>query len=379
GLTATPFRLDGQGLGDLFGKIVVAAQAADLVEQGHLVAPRVFAPTVPDLGRVRRQAGDFNLKQAAQALEKSSLIGDVVREWHHKAPGRRTVCFALNVAHSRQIVAAFQAEGVAAEHLDGKTPKEERDAILARLASGETTLVSNCMVLTEGWDLPALECAIIARPTASLNLHLQMLGRIMRACPGKTGAIVLDHAGNHHRHGPASRRLEYSLGGRVRVAASEPLGLRQCPECFAMYPVGAVNCPECGTEPPVQTREVATGEGELAAYRDDDFAVRALFWQRTKEEQKETGRAEGWAFHRFRERFGEWPVVVEGELVDPGNATSEQKQAVYERFLGLAEERGYSAGWASHRYRETFGVWPQGFVGKAKAKRLNEKWKQMVA
>src|SRR5690606_28472645 len=98
---------------------------------------------------------------------------------------KRTVVFAVSVAHSQEIAARFRAAGVRAEHVDGTTPAREREAILARVRSGETTVVCNCALLTEGVDIPALECAVVARPTLSLSLHLQTIGRVLRPFKGK--------------------------------------------------------------------------------------------------------------------------------------------------------------------------------------------------
>lgn len=382
GLTATPFRLDGRGLGDAFDRIIVAATTAELCEQGVLHAPRVWASSAPDLRGVHVVAGDYNVGALAKRVNNSTLTGDIVQTWQRRAAGRRTVAFAVDVAHSQAIVAAFQAAGVPAEHLDGRTPADDRTAILARLASGETQVVSNCMVLTEGWDLPALECAIVARPTASLNLHLQMIGRVMRACHGKDGAIVLDHAGNHHVHGLVTRRLEYSLDGSTRVGSSEPLGLRRCPQCGLMFALHEDACPECGWVPEVRRAGeigVAAG-GELVEFDDSNFEYRRQVWQLLEAEREAAGFREGWSRYRYIERFGVEPVLgdIDGrdELVDSENASRDDRAAVYAHFLRVAEDHGFATGWASHRYREVFGVWPSGFVSRVRmdafARRMKE-------
>lgn len=382
GLTATPFRLDGHGLGDLFGTIIVAATTAELCERGVLHAPRVWSSSAPDLRGVRITGGDYNLGALAERVNTAKLTGDIVQTWRRRADGRRTVAFAVDVAHSLAIVGAFRAAGVPAEHIDGRTPADQRAAILDRLRIGRTLIVSNCMVLTEGWDLPALECAIIARPTASLCLHLQMIGRIMRACAGKSGAIVLDHAGNHHVHGLVTRSLTYSLGSGERVGHSEPLGLRRCRECGLMYDLHVAACPECGWTPEVRRDGEVIGrrDGELVEFDDSAFAYRAEVWRLLEAEREAAQFRPGWSWYRYVERFGVEPVLGEidgrDELIDPTTATTFEKQAVYTRLLRIARERGFAVGWASHRYRETFGVWPTGFVNRARmevfARRLTE-------
>lgn len=372
GLTATPFRLDGRGLGDLFGTIIVAATPRELCERGILHAPRVWAPSAPDLRGVRVAGGDYNLSDLAERVIRKKLIGDIIRTWRRHADGRRTVAFAVNIEHSRAIVAEFKAAGIPAEHIDGRIPTDQRSEILGRLRAGETHVVSNCMLLTEGWDLPALECAIIARPTASLALHLQMIGRVMRACHGKDGAIVLDHAGNHHVHGLVTRQLAYSLDSNTKVGASEPLGLRRCRQCGLMYEMHVTACPECKWVPEIQRAGEVIGRcnGELVEFDDSDFGYRAEVWRLLEAEREAAGYQPGWSWHRYVERFGVNPVLglINGhtELIDPATATMVEKQAVYAHLLRVARRRGFADGWASHRYRKTFGVWPSGFVKRVR-------------
>ena len=361
GLTATPFRLDGRGLGDLFGELVVAAWPDELCAAGVLHKPRVWASKAPDLRGVRVVAGDYSVGALAERTNTAELNADIVRTWLKHARDRRTVAFAVDVEHSQAITQAFQAHGVAAEHLDGSTPRDVRDAILSRLRQGETRIVCNCMVLTEGWDLPALECAVIARPTASLNLHLQMIGRVMRACDGKDGAIVLDHAGNHHVHGLVTRRLDYTLGNE-KVGFSEPLGLRRCSNCGLLFETGERCCPECGWEPQGEgkrRRPAIHGEGELAEFDDSSFDYRRQVWVQIEAQRQAAGYKAGWSYYRFFDRFGVAPIVADGELVNPQNATPEEKAEVYREFLRIAALKGYKPGWAAYRFREAFGHWPR--------------------
>jgi superfamily II DNA or RNA helicase len=152
GSTATPCRGDGRGLGGIFETIIEAPQVATLIEQKHLVKSRVYAPIVPDLKGVKVQAGDYVESQLAERMDRPKLIGDIVTHWHKYGERRKTVAFAVNVAHAIHLRDEFIKSGVRAEHIDGDTPKPERDASLARLDAGEIELITNCMVLTEGWD-----------------------------------------------------------------------------------------------------------------------------------------------------------------------------------------------------------------------------------
>ena len=378
GLTATPFRLDGRGLGDVFGEIIVGGYADDLVNAGRLHAPRVYAAAPPDLRGVAVKDGEYNLAQAAQRLAPAS---EIVQTWQrHRTRLMRTVAFAVDLDHSRNLVAAFNCAGITAEHLDGKTHEYDRAAILARLKSGETEIVSNCLVLTEGWDLPTLECAIIQRPTASLNLHLQMIGRIMRVAKGKQGAIILDHAGNHHVHGLVTRRLNYSLDGSVKAGTAEPLGLRQCRQCFVLYSSAVNTCPECGfVAPPMERKsQEADSAGELGEFVED-FEYRKSIWHIIQSECQANDYRPAWAIFRYAKRFGAPPLVADGELIDPAHATREQKAAVYAGLMDVVKSKGLKPGWASHRYQQMFGVWPKGFVADVKGRaEIVSKWSQMV-
>jgi DNA repair protein RadD len=376
GCTATPFRLDGRGLGDLFGELVVAAHADELCAQGYLHSPKVWASKSPDLRGVKVVAGDYSIGALAERTNTAEINADVVQTWLKHAAGKRTVAFAVDVEHSEAIARAFQQASITAEHLDGGMKAEQREAVLARLASGETLVVSNCMVLTEGWDLPALECAVIARPTASLNLHIQTVGRVMRACAGKDGAIVLDHAGNHHVHGLVTRRLNYSLNGE-KVGFAEPLGLRRCAACGLLFELTEPACPECGWAPTPEERRRERlelhGRGDLAEFDDSSFEYRRQIWNLIEAERMACGYREGWSHYRFEERFGAKPVVLDGELLDPAHATLDQKQKYYERLAETGHERGYRSGWASHRYREAFGCWPRGFVSHVRMEFLRRR------
>ncbi|NQT19533.1 MAG: hypothetical protein HQ592_07500, partial [Planctomycetes bacterium] len=362
GLTATPFRLDGKGLGDLFGDFVVPTTAAKLCDEGYLHAPKVYASKSPDLRGIRVTAGDYNLKALSERVDTPEQNAGVVEMWLKHGVGRRTVCFAVDIQHSHDIVAAFRQEGIAAEHLDGRTPPLEREAVLARLRAGVTQIVSNCMVLTEGWDLPALEVAIIARPTASLNLHLQMIGRTMRAVEGKYGCLVLDHAGNHHVHGMVTRKLVYSLDGKTKGGHADPLGARRCPACGLFFDWTLSACPECGWMPTAagtRDRPAIYGDGVLDKFDDSSFEYRKDFWISTEAMRMASGYLPGWSRHRFHERFGEWPVIGAGELVDVENATMDEKRAVHEDLLANAKAKGFKLGWAAHQFRKIFGVWPR--------------------
>lgn len=310
GLTATPFRLDGQGLGDVFEEIVVGVRTSDLCNDGVLVEPDVYAPPGPDLKGVRVRRGDFEGPALAAAMEKPKLVGDIVEHWNRLCAGRRTIVFATSIRHSQMIAEAF---GPSAVHVDGSTAPAIRAAALANLARGTVPIVSNCDLFGEGTDVPALECAILARPTASRALHLQQIGRIMRAAQGKDSAIVLDHAGNTHRHGLVTDHIEYSLAGKIHAAVPR---IVRCPQCFVVLPGAVAECPECRYVWPEEERQPKadapeTTPGVLTKFtRRDEVA----HYTTLIDTASRTGRRIGWARHAFKERFGKWPRHPEIEL-----------------------------------------------------------------
>jgi superfamily II DNA or RNA helicase len=305
GLTATPVRGDGRGLSPTYDALVVAARYSDLIAGGSIIAPRVFStPLRISLDGVRTTAGDYNTADLESAADKPELIGSLVDTWRARANGRRTVVFATGVDHSRSIVGEFQRRGVLAAHLDGETPEDERAQILLDLEAGNLEVVSNCMVLTEGWDQPAVKCCILARPTKSLGLYMQMAGRILRPWQD-TEALLLDHAGNVDRHGFPHEDREWTLeeGAKKRPAEVQ---IKTCPECFVAFQ-GPWPCPECGHVPEVKEREpIRERAGELAERTTAEDPKRAFFLA-----QVETARGKGWkpgaASARYKEKFGAWP------------------------------------------------------------------------
>ena len=224
GLTATPFRNGGLQLGDHFEELICGPQPSWLIAAGWMAAPRVFAPPdseLPSLSEVSRKRGDFQLEQLGRAVNRRELVGSIVTHWKRHADNRRTIAFAVNIAHAHSIAAEFLDAGVPAEVLVGTTHRLERAQMYARLEAGQTRVLVTVGVLTEGWDAPYVKCAIIARPTCSLLLHIQMSGRILRPWHG-VDPIILDHAGNTMYFDVPHADLEMSLTMSAPVRGKGP-------------------------------------------------------------------------------------------------------------------------------------------------------------
>jgi len=316
GMTATPARRDGRALGVFYDDLIEAATPAALVASGHLVPARYFSVSEPDLSRVRTVAGEYHAKDLDHAVNRAELIGDVVAHWLAHAPLRRSVVFATSIAHSVALATEFRAHGVAAEHVDASTPQDERAATFDRFRAGGTQVLTNCFLASYGFDLPELACVVMARPTKSLTLYLQMLGRGLRRAEGKADCLVLDHAGNVHRHGFATDDRAWTLAGDFALVPPEKrTGERgegrnlTCPECRCVF-TGSRTCPECGYYFAPRGRIVETLDGELVeigAALEGGEQERLAFYLELRGYAAERGYRPGWAANKYRERHGAFP------------------------------------------------------------------------
>lgn len=297
GLTATPWRLDGQGLGNWFDHMVLGPTVAELIDNGSLSPYRLFAPATPDLSGVTTVAGDYKQSALAAVMDKPQIVGDAIGHYRRLCPGKRAVAFAAGVENSKHIAAQFNAAGIRAEHVDGSMSVMERDAAVERFRRGETLVLSNSDLFGEGFDVPAIEAAILLRPTKSLSLHLQQVGRALRPFEGKTEAVILDHAGNSLVHGLPDDDREWSMDDRERRkrAAASEVPVRQCEECFFVYRP-APKCPQCGHVTAVKARGIEVVEGTLQEVRAVE--KRAMFREQGKagslEALIELGRQRGY-------------------------------------------------------------------------------------
>ena len=350
GLTATPCRGDGRGLGGIFETMVECPQVPELIELGYLVKTRTYAPINPDLRGVQTKLGDYVETQLAERMDRAKLVGDIVTHWHKYGERRRTVCFAVGVAHSVHIRNEFLKSGVRCEHIDGGTPKPERDAALARLASGEIEVVTNCMVLTEGWDMPEVGCCILARPTKKMGLYRQMIGRVLRPADGKPDAIVLDHSGAVFRHGFVEDPVEWTLdpddlAGRNKTQEKrerEGSRLLECTACGTMRTAGEP-CGHCGFLPQRPPRPVPFGDGELGLVDRARRASGTAYSPKDREQwhamliwiANERGYKPGWVAHKYNEKFGQFPPW--GPRPEPIPPTPECRSWVHSRMIAYAQ------------------------------------------
>jgi DNA repair protein RadD len=251
GVTATPERLDGRGLREQFDDLVIGPSTAWLTEGGWLSRFTFFEPIAggPDMSGARIRAGDYALEDV-RARMNGVVVGAAVREYQRLCRGVPAVCFCVDIKHSQAVAEAFRAAGIRAEHLDGDTPKGERRGAIAGLSGGSVDVITNCGLISEGLDVSGIGAAILLRPTASLALYLQQVGRALRPAPGKERAVILDFAGNCARHGLPDERRQWSLDSMPRCERERAEGprLRRCAACGALNAAKAHVCAECGSD-----------------------------------------------------------------------------------------------------------------------------------
>lgn len=312
GLTATPFRTDGRGLGDLFQTLVQASTPAELTRMGFLVPARVFTtPLLPDFDAIKHKGGEFDSAAVEVAMDKAALIGDIYEHWKTHAADRKTVIFASSRRHASHILEQFASRGEAIAYVDGETEEAIRDSRLRDLADGRLQLIVNVGILTEGWDCPAVSCVVLARPTESAGLYLQMAGRALRPAPGKSDCIILDHGGNTLRHGFVTDDREYDLMGKGR-GTTDTSSVTVCQSCFAVHNMPA--CPACGFVNEKRKAVAAEREdpeqvdGRLQEIQQDQVrAAEIAFFREALTEQIMRNFRPGYAKKLFYEKFGRWP------------------------------------------------------------------------
>jgi superfamily II DNA or RNA helicase len=274
GVTATPERLDGKGMGQMFDDMVMGPTVAELTAQGFLSPAIVYAPSAPDLGSVGTRMGDYVSKQLEDAMDKPIITGSAVKHYSKYADGKKAIAFCVSVKHAKDVAEDFRSSGYDAVHIDGGMDDTERDGVLKAFEDGRVQILTSCDLVSEGFDLPSVEVAILLRPTKSLGLFLQQCGRAIRPHPDKERTIILDHAGNTARHGFIDDERDWSLAdgfvtGRGKNA-EKVVSVRTCTACFAVHKP-TPTCPMCGHVYPVTARKVKHVDGDLVmTSRDDD-------------------------------------------------------------------------------------------------------------
>ena len=299
GLTATPWRLDGKGLGSLFGDIVHGPETKWLIDNKFLSPFRAFAPPMQDMSKVHTKMGDYDNKELEALMDKPKITGDAVEHYLKICPGKRAIAFATTVKHSEHIAESFNASGVPARHIDGKMPHKDRDEAIRLFKNDEIKILTNCNIISEGFDVPAMDAAILLRPTQSLSLYLQQVGRALRHVEGKT-AYILDHAGNIKSHGLPTDVFDWSLNGREKKKGKKPeVAVKVCPKCYYAHAPNLLSCPACDWVYESKRAKIQYAEGQLNEIDQENWLrtgpyKKVIAAAKTRAELEAIGKARGY-------------------------------------------------------------------------------------
>lgn len=317
-VTATPYVRSG--LSHIAETYIEPITIKELIEQGYLVPPVYYAPTHINLDGVKidSKTGDYSTKDLDERMRRPAIFGDIVKAYAQHASDRPAIAFAVNIEHSLEIVDTFNRAGFKAVHVEADTPMKERLRLIAQLENREINVISNVGILTTGVDIPAVSCIILARPTKSLNLYLQICGRGTRTAQDKHNFIILDHANNIEEHGFIECEREIDLNGKQSRKSEEIVVI--CENCFSAFNPRAVvpsdyDCPKCGADNSPKTAE--SGSNERNTESDESYEL-----QEIKPEEKERlkvlsfankkvefalrrGYKPGWVFYQIKNKFGE--------------------------------------------------------------------------
>jgi DNA repair protein RadD len=318
GLSATPW---SKGLGNIYDDLIIPITMQELMDQGLLCPFRVFAAAHPDLTGVKTKATaygpDYDQGQLADIMGDAVLVANIVETWKKQGEGRPTLVFCVDRAHAKKVQLRFQEAGIGCGYIDCNTERAERNAIRKQLDAGEIKVVANVGCLTKGVDW-AIGCVILARPTKSEILYVQMVGRGLRVNDGIPDCIILDHADNTLRMGFVTdiHRTELCTAKKgQRQQQQKPEALpNECPSCSFLKPPKTRECTACGFIP-TKISDIEEADGDLIQ-------------------------------------------INRGKL----KASKAEKQSWLSQLNVIAGERGYKSGWAANTYKKRFGVWPRGLA-----------------
>jgi len=308
GVTATPERLDGKGLGDLYDNMVLGPEVSWLIERGFLSPPRYFTPPIlPHLEGLKRIGGDFAKNESERAVDRPTITGDAVAQYRKHAYGRKAIAFCVTIAHAVHVCMKFNTAGIPASVIDGNMNDAQRAEIIRNLDSGKILVLVSVDLVSEGFDLPAVYAAILLRPTDSLALHLQQIGRVLRPAKGKDHSLILDHVGNCLRHGLAEETREWTLSGGAKQRRKESeeaaLSVHRCSQCYSVFQ-GPI-CPNCKTPFVPKERKIEQVDGDLVELQKSKLERMKEFRKqqsdcRSLKDFVRLAKEPGWAYMKWK-------------------------------------------------------------------------------
>ena len=325
GVTATPQRMGGVNLGEVFTAMVQAPSTKELIEMGNLTRFKYYSPpTNPDLMKVRVKFGEYDNKALGKVMSESKIVGNIIEHYKHLALGKSAICYCVNVEHSQTVAARFNAAGISAAHCDGETNKGVRAQIVEDFRQGKIKVLCNAELFGEGFDVPNMQAVILARPTKSLTLFTQQSLRPLRPDPKEPDkvAIIIDHTNNSYRFGLPDEDRKWTLEENEEKQAEDHAPTKTCPECYEVVPLAMQFCPTCGYQffekekvkesetPLYHTWRPTTPEEFLHIAKERNYkigwvAIHALEFAKSYEDCLKIARIcnyrEGWAFYKWKE------------------------------------------------------------------------------
>ena len=354
GVTATPERLDGKGLGNYFQEMIVGQDTAWLTANNYLAPAKVFAPPNKlDKKSLGKRGGDYKMEEAENQMQQGGIMGDAVTHYQKHIHPATAIAFCCTIAHAKAVAQAFNDAGITSKPLTGDNCKDRKD-IIKKLGTGEIKVVTSCQIISEGTDVPSVGGAILLRPTQSLSLYLQQVGRCLRPAKGKKYAIINDHVGNSITHGLPSQPRIWSLDGKkVRDKVAAP-PLKVCDACFAVNPINAKECADCGHIFEVKERKgFVKIEGDLVErtfkiwdkveFLKGDKWVSGYEIQHINVEKNKT-------YYMIYNHQTKKRALANENYIRPALNKEVSDCKTLEDFQALAAKRGYKQGWAYYRW-----------------------------
>ncbi|MBF0131050.1 MAG: DEAD/DEAH box helicase [Magnetococcales bacterium] len=309
GVTATPQRLDGKGLDGLFQRLVIGPRVRWLIDNKFLSPYRLFIPPIGiDTSKIRTVLGDFDKQQLEEVVDKKTITGNAVKHYLRYADGKRAIVFCVSIKHARNVAAEFQNNCIEAVPIYGTDP--DRDEKMRKFAAGTIQVLCSVDLISEGLDVPSVEVAILLRPTQSLAMYLQQVGRVLRYVAGKV-AIILDHVGNYTRHGMPDVEHDWKLAGIPKKKGSKndvDSGVIICEKCYCVFPPAPV-CPSCGHVRETKRPPIHEVDGDLeevlrveTAIRKKEEVKKAHSFADLERIRMQRGYAPGWTHKLMKAR-----------------------------------------------------------------------------
>lgn len=316
GFSATPWRLNGKGLGDVYDAMIEGPDVQWLIDNHYLAPFDYYSVNLIDESKLSKSStGDYSNKSIDEAVGHT-IYGDVIKTYRDKVDGQQAIVYAHSIAFSKQIAQQFRDAGINAAHCDSKTPQRERDKIMTDFKKGTLKVLSNCDLISEGYNVPDCSCVIMLRPTESLVLFIQQSMRCMRFKPGKQ-ATIIDHVANYTRFGLPNTPHKWTLADREKKKKSTnttvDTPIKQCAFCFAVIPAQSKNCPLCGHEVEVVQTEIKVDETARIEKIESNFRLQADYivtkkiselksYEELKAYAKARGYKQGWIYFQAKNK-----------------------------------------------------------------------------